>query len=92
MRSIHVEEIAHLSPVITRAAESAPVVVKPADETPVNPLLEALEKFPAQLAEAMAYLPAPVMAPRPTGSWIIDVKRDGAGLMSGMTAKFHETK
>lgn len=67
--------------------EAAP---KPAP--PVNPLLEALEKFPAQLAEAMASLPAPVMAPRPMGSWIIDVKRDGAGLMSGMEAKFHETK
>ena len=78
MRSTPLQEIAHLSPKITKG--------------PVNPLLEALTAFPAQLAEAMAYLPAPVMAPRPTGSWIIDVKRDGAGLMSGMEAKFHETK
>ena len=67
------------------------VDIKPTP-TPKDPLVEAVEKFPAQLAEAMAALPAPVMAPRPMGSWIIDVKRDGAGLMSGMTAKFHETK
>lgn len=78
MRSTPLQEIAHLSPKITKG--------------PVNPLLAALEKFPTQLAEAMASLPAPVLAPRPMGSWVIDVKRDGAGLMSGMTAKFHETK
>lgn len=67
--------------------EAAP---KPAP--PVNPLTEALEKFPTQLAAALKSLPAPVLAPRPMGAWIIDVKRDGAGLMSGMEAKFHETK
>ena len=66
-------------------------VRKPAP-TPKDPLVEAVEKFPAQLAEAMASLPAPVMAPRPMGSWIIDVSRDKEGKMSQMTAKFHETK
>ena len=71
---------------------SPPPPLKHAEVKAVDPLSEALEKFPAQLAEAMASLPAPVLAPRPMGSWIIDVKRDGAGLMSGMTAKFHETK
>lgn len=71
---------------------SPPPPLKHVEVKVVDPLTEALNKFPIQLAEAMASLPAPVLAPRPVGSWIIDVKRDGAGLMSGMEAKFHETK
>ena len=84
MRSISANKLLFHDASIVEAA--------PKPVPPPNPLLEAVEKFPAQLAAAMASLPAPVMAPRPIGSWIIDVKRDGAGLMSGMTAKFHETK
>jgi hypothetical protein len=53
---------------------------------------DAIRDFPGHLAKAMASIPAPVMAPRPAGTWIIDVKRDGAGQMSQMEAKFHETK
>jgi hypothetical protein len=50
---------------------------------------DAIRDFPGHLA---ASIPAPVMAPRPAGTWIIDVKRNGAGQMSQMEAKFHETK
>jgi hypothetical protein len=78
MRSHKIEEINHLAPKITPG--------------PVNPMLAALDAFPSNFAAAMAAIPAPVMAPRPAGTWIIDVKRDGAGQMSQMEAKFHETK
>ena len=84
MRAISLEKLKELGGSVSSVTKPAPVAT--------DPLLEAVEKFPAQLAAAMASLPAPVMAPRPIGSWIIDVKRDGAGLMSGMVAKFHETK
>ena len=84
MRAISLEKLKELGASVSEVKKPAPA--------PKDPLVEAVENFPAQLAEAMASLPAPVTAPRPMGSWIIDVKRDGAGLMSGMTAKFHETK
>ena len=84
MRAISLEKLKELGASVSEVRKPAP--------TPKDPLVEAVEKFPAQLAAAMRSLPAPVMAPRPSGAWIIDVKRDGAGLMSGMTAKFHETK
>jgi hypothetical protein len=96
MRSIHMQDIAHLSPVITRA-EVAPVVVQEVKvashiDPVADPLTDAIRDFPSHLAKAMAAIPAPVMAPRPAGTWIIDVKRNGAGQMSQMEAKFHETK
>ena len=84
MRAISLEKLKELGASVSEVRKPVP--------TTKDPLLEAVEKFPAQLAAAMRSLPAPVMAPRPSGSWIIDVKRDGAGLMSGMEAKFHETK
>jgi hypothetical protein len=78
MRSQPIEEIEHLAPKITKG--------------PVNPMLAALEAFPANMVAAMAAMPAPVMAPRPPGTWVIDVSRDTRGALSKMTAKFHETK
>ena len=66
-------------------------VIKP-EPVAKDPLLDAVEKFPAKLMAAMKSLPAPVIAPRPSGAWIIDVSRDKEGKMSQMTAKFHETK
>ena len=84
MRAISLEKLKELGASVSEVRKPAP--------TPKDPLVEAVEKFPAQLAEAMASLPAPVMAPRPMGSWIIDVSRDKEGKMSQMTAKFHETK
>ncbi len=78
MRSQPIEEIAHLAPKITPG--------------PVNPVVAALAAFPTNLVEALAAMPAPVMAPRPPGTWVIDVVRNPAGQMSGMSAKFHETK
>ena len=57
-----------------------------------DPLLAAIKAFPAQMVEAMKTLPAPIIAPRNQGCWIIDVARNPAGQMSRMSAKFHETK
>lgn len=59
---------------------------------PVNPVVAALHAFPEKLAAAMASMKAPVMAPRPEGSWIIDVSRDSKGQMTQLTGKFHENK
>ena len=70
----------------------APVEPKPAAPVPEDPLAVAVKAFPGQLAAALKSLPAPVIAPRPSGAWIIDVSRDKEGKMSQMTAKFHETK
>jgi hypothetical protein len=78
MRSQPIEEIEHFAPKITKGA--------------VNPMLAALEAFPANMAAALAAMPAPVMAPRPAGTWVIDVSRDSSGVLSGMSAKFHESK
>jgi hypothetical protein len=97
MRSVNLNDISHLSPKLTWAemkveakAEAEPV--KTPDSTKADAVADAIRNFPGHLAKAMAAIPAPVMAPRPTGTWIIDVKRDGAGQMSQMEAKFHETK
>jgi hypothetical protein len=78
MRSQPIEEIQHLTPKITQG--------------PVNPLLAALEAFPSNMVAALAGMPAPVMAPRPSGTWVIDISRDTKGALSQMSAKFHESK
>jgi hypothetical protein len=78
MRSHSIEELIHLAPKITKK--------------PIDPLLAALEAFPSNMAAALAAIPAPVMAPRPPGTWVIDVSRDDKGVMSQISAEFHETK
>jgi hypothetical protein len=101
MRSVNLNDISHLSPKLTWAemkveakAEAEPV--KTPDSTKADAVADAvadaIRDFPGHLAKAMASIPAPVMAPRPAGTWIVDVRRDGAGQMSQMEAKFHETK
>lgn len=99
MRSIHMQDAEKHNATITRAhvAEITPVVVPEvvADvhvEPLPDPMIAAINAFPGQLAAAMASMPAPVMAPRPEGSWIIDVSRDSSGQMTQLTGKFHETK
>ena len=86
MRAVH----SNIKPTSTLA-----VAVKPAEPKPVvqrDPMVEAVKNFPSQLYSILKNLPAPVIAPRPPGAWIIDVNRDKEGKMSQMTAKFHESK
>lgn len=79
------------------AAAMAPIPGHVAAE-PIRPtennvaLTEAINAFPGHLAAAMASMPAPVMAPRPEGSWIIDVSRDSSGQMTQLAGKFYATK
>jgi hypothetical protein len=84
MRSISPEEIARFSPKIVSKA-----ILEPKKD---DPLVKAINAFPRQLVAAIAMMPAPVIAPRPPGTWIIDVNRDKEGKMNQMVAKFHETK
>lgn len=80
MRSIPADKIRHLAPKITTPPAA-----------PEDPVAAAIKAFPSQLAAALKNLPPPVIAPRPPGSWIIDVKRDNTGKMKQMTAEFHES-
>jgi hypothetical protein len=66
--------------------------VAPVDPVVPDPVTELLKEFPTMLASALARIPAPVIASRPPGAWVIDVKRDMHGDLKQMTAKFHETK
>lgn len=85
MRSISSQKIAQLKPKIE------PVPNKTAPTVVVDEVAQAIRDFPHQLFSILKNVPAPVIAPRPNGSWIIDVKRDNQGQMSQMTANFHET-
>lgn len=91
MRSVNVEKTSTLDPAPARKLgnTSAP---PPRPSPPVkDPLLEAINAFPSHLAAAIRQIPAPVIAPRPPGAWVIDVNRDKEGKMSQMIANFHET-
>lgn len=71
----------------------APKAEKAAADTSVTDgIVAAMTALPEMLAKAFKALPAPVMALRPQGSWIIEVSRDKDGAMSKMKADFHETK
>ena len=83
MRAVSTDKLQRLP------AEVVPREIKPVAK---DALAQAIEAFPSQLAEAIKAIPAPAIAPRPQGSWIIGVKRDAKGQMSQMAAKFHETK
>jgi len=80
--------------VSTDKLQTLPAEVVPREVKPVakDALTQAIEAFPAQLAEVIKAIPAPVIAPRPAGTWVIDIKRDSKGAMDKMLASFHETK
>ena len=99
MRSVSATEIRHLAPRVTRPAAPKPAAaIEPEPVKPAEPRVDedlvaaAIKAFPDQLKDILRQLPAPVIAPRPPGAWVIDVDRDHDGFMKRMTAKFHETK
>jgi hypothetical protein len=74
------------------ALKGLSVVEKSSDKAHDKLLVEAIKAFPAQLESIIKNIPAPIIAPRPEGTWVIDVQRDSRGSMDKMLATFHETK
>ena len=74
------------------AVKGLSVVEKPAEKAHDKLLADAIKAFPAQLESIIKNIPAPVIAPRPEGTWVIDIQRDSKGSMDKMLASFHESK
>lgn len=57
----------------------------------LSTIASAIKALPAQLTNIFSAMP-PIALARPTGSWVIDLKRGSDGKMSQMVANFHESQ